>query len=392
MTLLRNCRVVDVRKGLVKETSVAIEGSKIVSLGDPRNSDSHSMDLEGAYLLPGLVNCHVHLGIVFPFNEFDPRESPAVTTLRCLRRGTDALQAGVTTVRTVGTAHGADLFLRSMIQKGWVEGPRIVSAGSSISVTGGHGDNLGALLADGRDEFRKKAREELVSGADHLKIFITGGISHREETFGEPQMTVEEMEAVVSVARSKNTYVAAHAGESGPILKAVKAGVRCFEHGYLLDREAARAIRESGGYLCPTLVVTRAPNWMKEHRFEEWTIQKALEAGNDHFESIRTAVREGVKILNGTDIPPGDQNGGVNITVQEMEHYVDAGLSPFEAIQTSSLNGGELMGIGRKIGVVEPGYQADLIATRDNPLEDIRALRGIFFVMQAGSVIRWDHA
>jgi imidazolonepropionase-like amidohydrolase len=392
MTLLRNCRVVDVRRGLVKETSVAIESSKIVSLGDPKNSDNHSIDLEGAYLLPGLVNCHVHLGIVFPFNEFDPRESPAVTALRCLRRGMDALQAGVTTVRTVGTAYGADLFLRSMIQKGWVKGPRIVSAGSSISVTGGHGDNLGALLADGPDEFRKKAREELVSGANHLKIYITGGISHREETFDEPQMSVGEMKAVVSMARSENTYVTAHAGESGPILKAVEAEVRCFEHGYLLDREAARAVRENGGYLCPTLVVTRSPNWMRVNRFEEWTIQKALEAGNDHLESIRTAIRESVKILNGTDIPPGDEDEGVNITVKEMEHYVDAGLSPLEAIQTSSLNGAELMGIGKQIGVVEPGYQADLIATPENPLKDIRALRGIFFVMQSGRVIRWDHA
>jgi imidazolonepropionase-like amidohydrolase len=131
---------------------------------------------------------------------------------------------------------------------------------------------------------------------------------------------------------------------------------------------------------------------MRENRFEEWTIQKALEAGNDHLESIRTAIREGVKILNGTDIPPGDEDGGVNVTVKEMEHYVDAGLSPLEAIQTSSLNGAELMGIGQQIGVVEPGTQADLIATRDNPLEDIRALRGIFFVMQSGSVIRWDRA
>ncbi len=118
MTLLQNCRVVDVRKGLVKESPVIIAGGKIVTLGDSKISDSHSIDLDGAYLLPGLINCHVHLGIVFPFKEFDPRESPAVTALRCLRRGMDALQAGVTTVRTVGTAHGADLFLRSMIQKG----------------------------------------------------------------------------------------------------------------------------------------------------------------------------------------------------------------------------------------------------------------------------------
>jgi imidazolonepropionase-like amidohydrolase len=303
----------------------------------------------------------------------------------------DALLAGITTVRTMSTRYGADIDLQTMIPKGWVEGPRIISACRGISATGGHGSRIGALLADSPDEFRKKSREELVAGADHLKIFITGGISHREETFSEPQMTLEEMEAVVSVARSKNTYVVAHAGDSGAILRAVKAGVRSFEHGYLLDREAARAIRENGGYLCPTLVVTRTPNWMKEHRFEEWTIQKALEAGNDHLESARTAIREGVKILNGTDIPPGEMDEGVNIVVKEMESLVEAGLSPLGSIQTCTFHPAELMKIDKQIGKVEPGTQADLVATRDNPLKDIRALRGIFFVMQSGRVIRRDH-
>ncbi len=391
MTILRNCRVIDVKEGVVRETSVKVEKGRIAELGEGRTPGEDFIDLEGAYLLPGLITSHVHLGHVFPFNEIDPNESPALTALRCYRRGVDALRAGITTVRTMSTRYGADIDLRTMIRKGWVEGPRIVSACRGISATGGHGSRIGALLADSPDEFRKKSREELVAGADHLKIFITGGISHREETFSEPQMTLEEMEAVVSVARSKNTYVVAHAGDSGAILRAVKAGVRSFEHGYLLDREAARAIRENGGYLCPTLVVTRTPNWMKEHRFEEWTIQKALEAGNDHLESARTAIREGVKILNGTDIPPGEMDEGVNIVVREMEYLVEAGLSPLGSIQTCTLHPAELMKIDQQIGKVELGTQADLVATRDNPLKDIRALRGIFFVMQSGRVIRRDH-
>ena len=131
---------------------------------------------------------------------------------------------------------------------------------------------------------------------------------------------------------------------------------------------------------------------MEAHGFEQWTIEKAIMAGGDHLESIRIAIQEGVQIINGTDAPPGDSDRGVNLTVKEIEHYVDAGLSNLAAIQASTLNCAELMGLAEEIGIVEPGYYADLIAVRENPLEDIQALRGIFFVMQAGRVIRRDQA
>lgn len=392
MTILRHARAVDVRTGTIREAAVRVEGGRIAAL-DPRGSaDAGGVDLEGAYLLPGLITCHTHLSIVFPFHETDQHESPAITALRCQRRGIDALRAGITTVRTVGELHRADIALRTMIRKGWAEGPRVVSGGRSISTTAGHGSGFGAILADGADEFRKAARQELAAGADHLKIFITGGIAHRGESFSEPQTSVEEMEAAVAVARSKNTYVCAHAGGSEPIVKAVNAGVRCFEHGYQVDRQAARAIRDAGGYLVPTLSVTRSATWMQEHRFEPWTIEKALAAGPDHLESIRIAVAEGVKIVNGTDVPPGDTSDGVSVAVREMEYMADAGLSPLESVRATTLRAAELLGLASEIGAVEPGYQADLIAVRENPLEDIRALRGIFFVMQAGRVIRLEAA
>jgi len=346
--------------------------------------------LEGGYLLPGLINSHAHLGEAFPSYEMDPKEGPAIQVLRCYRRGMEALRAGITTVRTMLTRYGADISLRFMIQQGWVNGPRIRSAGRGICVTGGHGSPSGALLADGPEEFRKKAREELAAGADHLKIFITGGIDSREEMFDEPQMTFEEMEATVSVARSKNAYVAAHAGDSKPILAALKAGVMCFEHGYFLDHNAARMIHEKGAYLCPTMCVSRSPQWMKESRFEPWKIDKALSVASDHLGSTRAAIREGVKIINGTDIPPGDLDNGINITVKEMEYLVGAGLSPLGSIQATTLIAAELMGMEKEAGVVEPGYYADLIAVRENPLKNIEACRSIFFVMKGGEIIRWD--
>jgi imidazolonepropionase-like amidohydrolase len=389
---LRNARIVDVRDGGIREGDVVIEGGRIRSV-DPRAgqvSQGGDLDLAGAYLLPGLVSCHTHLTIVFPFHETDPDESPAISALRAQRRAHEALQAGVTTVRTVGEMHRADIALRTMAQRGWAESPRIVSAGRSISTTGGHGSGFSARLADGADEFRRAAREELVAGANHIKIFITGGIAHAAESLAEPQMTVDEMQAVVAVARGKGTYVCAHAGGSGPIRAAADVGVQCFEHCYELDRQAARTLREAGATVVPTLGVTRSADWMRAHGFEQWTIDKALGAGDMHLDSIRHAVREGVRLVNGTDIPPGDRDGGVPIAIREMEHMVAAGLSCLQSIQATTIHAAELIGLASTIGLVEPGFAADLVAVRDNPLADIRAMHDVMFVMQGGRTVRLE--
>ncbi len=388
MKTLKNCRVVDVRDGSLRECDVVLAGDTIERLEADAGQQPDSVDLEGAYLLPGLINCHTHLSIVFPFCESNEHESPAVTALRCYRRGKDAIEAGITTVRTVSDLHRADIALRTMQRAGWVDGPLIFSAGRGISVTGGHGAGYGAMAADGADEFLKRAREDLEAGADHLKIFITGGIAHEAEGFDDAQMTRAEMEAVVAAARSADTYVVAHAGSSRPISQALEAGVTCFEHGYLLDRRTAWDMHEAGAYLVPTLCVTRSEAWMRDNRFEEWTIRKSLDAGSDHMQSIRTAVEQGLNLLVGTDIPPGDTDRGVNVTVREMEHLVAAGLSPQQAIRAATLSAAELLGAAGSIGTVEPGRRADLVAVRRNPLEDIQALRDVVFVMQAGRVIR----
>ncbi len=392
MIRLGNARIVDVDTGAIQEGSVVIEGSRIAAVESTRRSapGEDTIDLDGGYLLPGLVTCHTHLSIVFPFHRTDETESPATTVLRCRRRAREALRAGVTTVRTVGELHRADIALRESIRLGFAEGPRIVSGGKGLSVTGGHGRGFGAILVDGPEGFRRAAREEIAAGADHLKIFISGGIAHQEERLDEPQMSFDEMEAVVAVARSIDTYVCAHAGGPGAIRTAIDAGVVSFEHGYRLDRETCRRMKQAGCYLVPTLSVTRSPEWMRENGFEGWTIDKATSAAADHLDSVRLAVREGVRILNGTDMPPGDRNEGVNATVREMEHLAEAGMSPLQVLQASTWVAAELMKLDREIGRVAPGLMADLIAVRDNPVKDVRALEDIYFVMQSGRVVRYD--
>jgi imidazolonepropionase-like amidohydrolase len=390
LKILKNCHVINVENGEISEVAISIQNDEIQSIDNivDESGSSQIIDMQGAYVLPGLISCHTHLTIVFPFNLSDPNEDAAMTAFRTYRRGQDALKAGVTTVRTVGETNRADIALRKSIAAGWVTGPRIFSAGLGVSVTGGHGHGFTAE-ADGADDFRKKCREDLLAGANHIKIFLTGGIAHKDETFDEAQMSDEEIHATVEVAKSKGTYVCAHVGDSGPIMRGVKAGVRCFEHTYNLDAKTASAIKEIDGFIVPTLGVTRSKDWMSQHGFEEWTICKAVSAAPDHLESIKTAVKAGVTLVNGTDIPPGDSDDGAPIVVREMEHCVEAGLSPLQAVQTATLNAAKLIN-SNNLGVIKPGAKADFIATTANPVEDVRNLREIFFVMQGGTVVRDD--
>ncbi|MDG6999097.1 MAG: amidohydrolase family protein [Nitrososphaerota archaeon] len=384
--------------------SIRVDKNKIESIEENPREAVSAIDLKGAYVLPGLINVHTHLSIFFPYNKLEPDESLAGVTMRSYGRAIDALSSGVTTVRCTSEWHRIDILLRSMIERGWVngegwseqngrrwiQGPRIVASGRGISTTGGHGSGFGAVNADGADEFRRAARQELAAGANHLKIFITGGIAKKSETYSEAQMSREEIETVASVARSKGSYVCAHAGGSEQIEQAARAGVTCFEHCYELDEGSAKAIREVNGFVVPTLSVTHSPAWMKEHSFEPWTIEKAVQSGEDHMKSIRNAVRAGTNIAMGTDIPPGDMNDGVNASVREMELMTQIGMSNLDVVRASTIMPAKLCRIDNLVGQLSEGMLADLIAIPRNPLEDIRNLRQIPFVIKHGKIIRND--
>ncbi len=403
--LLKNCNVVDVIHGkILKDVSIEIIDRKIKGIGEvpSRQVGNEVVDLRGSYVLPGLINAHTHLSIYFPYNEADQNESPFITAMRSYKRAIDALNAGITTIRCTGEWYQADLKLRAMFERGWVNGegwslssqqkwlmgPRIFGAGRGISTTGGHGSGFGAVDADGVDEFTTAARIELAAGADHLKIFITGGIAKKSEGYAEPQTSDEEMSAAAAVAKAKGTYVCAHAGGSRVIERAIEAGITCFEHCYQLDESAAKAIKNVSGYVVPTLSVSRSPIWMRDHRYEEWTIKKATDSGPEHLESIRTAVKAGLNIAMGTDIPPGDVNDGVNASIREIEFLADAGLSNLDAMRAATINAARLCRADQKIGAVQEGFMADLIAVPGDPIEDLHNMRNIVFIIKDGVVIK----
>jgi imidazolonepropionase-like amidohydrolase len=186
--------------------------------------------------------------------------------------------------------------------------------------------------------------------------------------------------------------VVAHSGSPGAIRQALAQGVRCFEHAYRLDAGTAALLARPGIFLTPTLCVTRSENWMRSHGFEEPSIRNALAAADDHLASIRNAIAAGVTLVNGTDIPPGDDIDGVPAATHELLLMAAAGLSPLLSLQSVSVNAAALLGIGGHVGQIRPGYAADFVAVAADPLEDLEAMRTISLVAQGGHLIREDAA
>jgi len=349
---------------------------------------SEVVDVAGRFLLPGLISCHTHLSVVFPFSDTDEAETPATTAYRAATRAGEALRAGITTIRCVHEQNRADLLLRAALQRRWFAAPRIVGAGRAISTRGGHGQGAGCAYATGEQEFYEAALAELAAGADHVKIFINGGLAGAGEHYERAEMTDGEIRGAVRAAREHDSYVVAHSGESAAIRQALAQGVRCFEHAYRLDADTAALLARPGVFLTPTLVVTRSESWMRATGFEEHSIENARNAADDHLASIQRAIRAGVTLVNGTDIPPGDLVDGVPAAVHEVQLMAAAGLSPLLSLQSVSVNAARLLGIGKHVGQIRPGYAADFVAVAADPLDDIAALATISLVVQAGNVVR----
>jgi imidazolonepropionase-like amidohydrolase len=390
-----NANVVDTLTGYVlrgRAVETAADGTvvQVAAALPPGRPDADIVDLAGRWLLPGLITCHTHLSVVFPFSETDEAENPAITAFRSATRAQEALRAGITTIRCVHEQNRADLLLRTAVQRGWFAAPRILGAGRAISTPGGHGQGAACAYASGEEEFYAAALAELAAGADHVKIFINGGLANAGEHYERPEMTDAEIRGAVRAAGEHNTYVVAHSGESSAIRAAFAQGVRCFEHAYRLDDETAELLARPGVFVTPTLCVTRSESWMRASRFDEHSIQNALNAADDHLVSIRRAIRAGVTIVNGTDIPPGDLVDGTPAAVHEMLLTAEAGLPPLSCLQSVSVNAARLLDLDHQIGQIRPGYAADFVAVDANPLDDLAAMRTISLVVQTGRVVRED--
>jgi len=385
-----NSKIVDIRsEEILRDRHFEIVDGVITTIQlDAPDLSVQSIDLQGQYVLPGIISCHTHLSVVFPFSDTDEAESPALTAYRSAQRAHQALLAGITTIRCVHEQNQADLLLRRAIARGWATGPRIFGAGRAISTPQGHGSGADCSYAQGFEGFYQAALGELHAGADHIKIFITGGLAHAGESPDTPEMSDGEIAGAVAAAHEHGTYVVAHSGESGAIMQALSQGVRSFEHIYSLDESTASALAAKGAFVTPTLCVTRSESWMRKNHFEEHSIQNALRASEKHLESVKRAIRANIFMVNGTDYPPGDLVDGLPAALHEMYLMHEAGLSVTQTLASISTTAAALLNQSDRLGEIAPGYFGDFITLRENPLKELDTLRDITSVYQGGLKIR----
>jgi imidazolonepropionase-like amidohydrolase len=398
---LVNCVVLDgTGAEPLEDAAIIVDGERIVAVGPSAavvpNSPERVIDLHGMTALPGLINLHVHYGLVLP-GALEARyhnESVAALAYRMAHNARDALHAGVTTTRSVGERHAVDFALRAAVAAGQTPGPRIFTGGAALAISGGHGTrHLGpAIEADGPYAFRAAAREQLKYGADHIKIMISGGIAGEFESIASSQMRPDEIEAVVQVAHDAGKRVCAHSSGAPAMREAIAAGVDCLEHGYFLDDDVANVMVEHGTYLVPTLCVSRAEDYMRRIGAAGFEARKSAEVGAQHWAAFQTAVRHGVRIGMGTDMLPGELNEGTIATYREMEFMAEAGMTPMQVLVAATRTGAEVLNASDRFGTLEDGKCADIVACDGNPALTTRALRGVRFVMQSGRIVRFDGA
>ena len=409
-TLLHCGTLIDpaVHDAPVEERTVVVEGTRVEAVESgytqPQDGD-RVVNLRQAYCMPGLIDMHTHLSGEFEKGGYiDPfRRSPADRALEASNYTQATLMAGFTTVRDVGGDEGIDLALRNAINRGDIVGPRMFVAGNTLAVSGGHGDPTTGYREDivgpgtvqegvvnGVAEAIEGTRRAIKRGADHVKITATGGVLSLNEDGTRPHFTEEEIRSIVETARDHGRKVAAHAHGDEGMQRAVRAGVASIEHGTYLSDATMQMMIERGTYLVPTITAGKsvADSARIEGYYAPPVVEKALEVGPIIQETFARAYKMGVPIAFGTDA--GVFRHGRNAT--ELEYMVEAGMPPLEAIHAATYSAADLLGRLDELGTLEDAKYADVVAVSENPLDDIRALHDIHFVMKAGTIYKQDGA
>jgi imidazolonepropionase-like amidohydrolase len=394
---LVNATIVDLDGGAPLEGAVVlVEGERIAAIGNAREVSvppaAQVVDVGGAWLIPGLMNMHVHLGLVLPgkLEAELAHETEGELTLRMADAARASLDAGVTTIRLPGDQRHGDLALKKAIAKGQAHGPRIFSAGEALAITGGHGSEPGKTYNDGPYELMKAARREISAGASWIKIMISGGIATDGGGIAEALMTPEEITAVIDAAHRFGAKVAAHSGSPTATDVAVDAGIDSIEHGYFLDRPVLQKMAKAGTWYVPTIVVSQpaSQSFFEKIGSPQWYLDRRNSVGKVHWQALQMAIEEGVNIGLGTDQLPHEPNDGTTATAREAQYYVEAGMTPLQALRSATIETARMLGAESEIGSLEVGKYADIVAVEGNPAADIQALRSIKFVMKGGHIYR----
>ena len=394
----------DARSARVLDThTIRIEGDRITAVEpgflEPQEGD-HFIDLSDYFVMPGLIDMHVHISSQTSPTRFVERftKDPAEVALNAVPYARRTIHAGFTTVRDLGSADGVAMSLRDAINAGVLTGPRIYAAGKSLATTGGHADPTNGVNArlrgdpgptagvvNSAQDARKAVRARYKEGADVIKLTATGGVLSEAKNGQNPQFTEDEIEAIVATAKDYGFKVAAHAHGADGMARAVRAGVDSIEHGSLMTEEVMRLMKRNGTWYVPTILAGMfvAEKAQVDGFFSPLVRPKAAAIGPKIKETFAEAYAAGVKIAFGTDT--GVSAHGDNW--QEFVHMVDAGMPAREALQSATLNAAELLGESENLGVLEAGKWADVVAFPRNPILDIQVMGEVAWVMKAGEIV-----
>src|SRR5262245_31834429 len=398
MKWILGANMLDAETGRFRRADIGIEGERIASVVAQAKPDRRDEveEMPGAWLLPGLIDCHVHL--TMPTEPADPGasrdRSDAEVALFTAKAAERTLMAGVTTARDVGGWNYVEMDVRKAIREGYAIGPRLFLAGKLLSITTSTFDYYPGMyeIADGPDAVRQAARKQLAKGADLIKVMATGAmLSSETEDARAIQFTLEEIKAAVEIAHDNFKHVAAHAHACRGIENCIEAGVDSIEHCTFADEPALKRIAEKGIYIVPTICAGELlirDNSMVQSMPEHLRL-RMLEFNDIHIETIKRAHKLGARIAMGTDAgTPGNHHG---MNASECVFMVrDAGMTPAESIHAATINPARLLRQEKNLGSLEAGKYADVIACRANPLDDIEELTRIALVMKGGQVYKND--
>ncbi|HET9818442.1 MAG TPA: amidohydrolase family protein [Rhodanobacteraceae bacterium] len=406
LTVIHCAHVIDTVNGkMLGATSIVVEGQRIreVVPGAVNRDGATVIDMPANdTCMPGLVDSHTHLTSQFNRNTYSEqfRLNPADYAIESTVFARRTLMAGFTTVRNLGESDNSSIALRNAINKGEVPGPRIFTAGKFIGTTGGHADPTDGYRLDLQGDpgpkdgiinspadAWKAVRQHYKDGADLIKIMPSGGVLDESSSSENPQMTIEEIKAVVAAAHDYDFTVAAHAHGAEAIRRAVIGGVDSIEHGTFMDDEDMKLMKQHGTWYVPTII---AGEFVMAKAKEGWyppqVARKALEVGPRIMDTAGKAYKAGVKIAFGTDagVYPHGENA------QEFVYMTEAGIPPMYAIQAATTHAATLLKHSKDFGSITAGKYADVVAVPGNPLDDISVMKKVDFVMKAGTVYKQD--